>query len=263
MKMVFTSIRKFGRSRQPNDNEVIKFLCEFCNCHNHSRWGLLLREAPTCQGCGSSVRQREVIHAISEIMHEFSGEVRIVGLSDAPQIEQYFSSNSSIRYTNTFFDAHPLLDISSPQPEWLGSADILISSDVFEHVFFPIRDSLLGCYKILKPKGHLVMTMPWNFRGPSVEHYPWMVSYKVVENEPGNFTVVGTTKDGIEIKVDEPCFHGGPGNTLEMRKLSLDVIIDEIQSIGFTNVAVSLESIEKYGIRRADGVVGVITAKKE
>ena len=139
----------------------------------------------------------------------------------------------------------------------------MISSDVLEHVFFPIRNSLLGCYKILRPKGYLVMTMPWNFRRPSIEHYPWMVRYKVVENEPGNFTVVGKTKDGIEIKIDQPYFHGGPGNTLELRKLSLDAIIDEIQSVGFTNVEVCLESVRKFGIRRSDGVVGVITARKE
>ena len=48
-----------------------------------------------------------------------------------------------------------------------------------------------------------------------------------------------------------------------MRKLSLGVIINEIEKAGFSNVEVDLRSIKELGIRRADNVVGVIKAIKK
>lgn len=164
---------------EPRANEVIKFNCNLCGGSSSAEWGTLLREGPSCSTCGSSVRQREVVNAVEEILRADKKVINVIGLSDSPQIETYFKSHEKVNYTNTFIDTDPLLDISAPALKWADSADVLISSDVFEHVFFPISKSLCGSFKILKNGGYIIITMPWNYLGPSIEHYPWMVSYEV------------------------------------------------------------------------------------
>jgi hypothetical protein len=84
-----------------------------------------------------------------------------LGLSDATLIEDYLSGLRGVRYKNTFFDVRPRLDITNPSIFLRGSADILISSDVLEHVFFPVSKALDGHSTVLKRGGLLILTVPY------------------------------------------------------------------------------------------------------
>jgi len=237
--------------------------CNLCDTQLDSPWESLFREGASCSVCGSSVRMREVVCAVNEIENFFEpSQLNIVGLSDADLVAKYFKKKFGDSYQNTFYDSDPKLDIGNLSKRDFGSADILISSDVFEHVFFPLRNSILGAFNLLKPSGMLVLTMPWNTWQDSVEHFPWMVSYKVIQNSDGTHSVIGEDASGQSRNISNPIFHGGPGNTLEMRKINLFVLIDELERCGFTEVKVHNESRPEFGIRRADGVVGVITAQR-
>jgi hypothetical protein len=62
--------------------------------------------------------------------------------------------------------------------------------------------------------------------------------------------------------VTNPVFHGGPGNTLEMRKININVLVHELERVGFSEITIHDQNRPEFGIRRADGVVGVVTARK-
>lgn len=120
---------------------------------------------------------------------------------------------------------------------------------------FPVARALEGMRRVIRPGGVLVLTCPYVLFGPSTEHYPWMTDY-VVQSDG---TVVGIDRLGAERKIQEPFFHGGPGNTLEMRLLALDVLLDELDRVGFSQIQVLAESVPHLGIFPTGGM-GVIVA---
>ena len=122
---------------------------------------------------------------------------------------------------------------------------------------FPFEKAILGCFDILKPGGWLLLTTPY-FKGASfVEKYPWMKSYEVSEGG------VVTGSDGInETVVVDPCFHGGPGNTLEMRIFSPEVLNLSLKQAGFENIRFLEEDVYEFGILRSVSKMGTIIARK-
>jgi len=229
-----------------------------CGIENNILLSDLHREAGICIGCGSSVRMREIVQAVNMIVKKNSQRVlSVVGLSDAEVLSNYLSSRKDLIYTNTFIDDDPILDISDPTDFWRGRFDIVISSDVFEHVMPPLSKSLEGVAALLAPDGWLVLTMPWTKSGASVEHYPWMKSYEV--DDAGQ--VIATKIDGQIIIIENPIFHGGPGKTLEMRFISIYSLIDNLEICGFKSIEVLEQDSLEVGIKRDDGNIGTILAQ--
>ena len=107
----------------------------------------------------------------------------------------------------------------------------------------------------------MILTIPWNTWQGSTEHYPWMISYSMQLDQNGQYFVIGKDSRGDSRIILDPIFHGGPGNALEMRKINIHVLIHELHRCGFREIVVHQENRTEYGIRRADGVVGVVTAK--
>ena len=177
-------------------------------------------------------------------------------MSDHPLISRW-CEDAAFDYTNTFLDEPPKLDITAVPPSRRGTVDVLISSDVLEHVMFPIADALRGMFDCLVPGGHLVLTCPYRKRGPSTEHFPWVRSYRVTETG----IVVGADADGLELKLEDPVFHGGSGKTLEMRMLSLAVLVQELRTIGFDPIDVLDEPVPGLGIFPTDEM-GVLVCRR-
>ena len=242
---------------------TVEFMCNLCSQKSVSEWDDLLREGPSCGSCGSSVRMREIVCAFQDsLSDELSSDFKVIGLSDADQIAEYFKKLIGSNYTNTFFDTHPKLDVCNLQKGSFATADVLVTSDVFEHVFFPLSKALEGSFDLLKPGGTMICTMPWNTWQSSVEHFPWMTSYSVHQQPNGNYVVVGIDATGSTRVVESPIFHGGPGNTLEMRKINIFVLVEDLKSAGFIDIIIHNEDRPEFGLRRPDGVVGVVTATK-
>ena len=59
-------------------------------------------------------------------------ELRALGTSDGGQYADALAAK--LDYRNTFYDREPRFDIANPDPAEIGRYDILISSEVFEHV---------------------------------------------------------------------------------------------------------------------------------
>lgn len=225
------------------------------------------REEATCAHCHSSVRMRSIVHCLLDGLLGRSApltdtaprKLMGAGLSDW---EGYAGPLATLfDYTNTFFHCEPRLDICSPGPERLGVYDFLISSDVFEHVPTPVSRAFDGGFSMLRPGGLLVMTVPFGWNPKTIEHYPDLGTFAVVQLA-GRFVVVThDEKNGFALDTD-PVFHGGPGTTLEMRLFSRGDLLADLAAAGFTDIRLHDEAVPQWGIfpRSIYGVP--VTARK-
>ncbi len=234
---------------------MLTFTCNVCGALNlevpRAAFG---REDPSCKGCLSSVRMRGVIHHLSLGLHGVSLPIHAfpprrdllgVGLSDwlgyAPRLAE------KLGYTNTFYHQEPFLDVVDPPENLLASNDFLISTDVFEHVPPPVKRAFAGSLKLLKPGGLFVLTVPFTDVADTVEHFPDLNEFKVVELA-GNYVLVNRDVQGKLSARDGLVFHGGPGDTLEMRIFSRQATIMELERVGFVDIVVHHEHVPEWGI---------------
>ena len=61
-------------------------------------------------------------------------KLSVIGMSDPKPLADYLSTLHSIVYANTFFDEEPRLDLLNLNPLQVGGSDVVICSDVLEHV---------------------------------------------------------------------------------------------------------------------------------
>lgn len=211
------------------------------------------REAPSCQTCGSSVRMRSVIHALTGRLYgapralpDLGPDPRAgLGLSDwevyAAGLERVFD------YRNTFYHQEPRLDISAPDPAFHGVADFLISSDVFEHVAEPVSAAFDGAWEVLRPGGVLILTVPYGDDPFTREHYPGVCDLKVLELGGEWIVVTRAANGGVGLDL-KPVFHGGPGSTLEMRLFGLQDIFRALEAAGFGEVQLHEAADPEWGV---------------
>lgn len=240
--------RLFGRTRQDQH-----YRCNLCGRSAHSPIEKLTREEPTCR-CGSTVRQRALIHCLS--LELFGNGVPLPDLPARPDIVGIDMSGAAtyssrlagkLGYTNTFLHKAPQLDITDPAPAWIGQCDFVISSDVFEHVPPPVSIAFSNVLRLLKPGGLFVLTVPYTKQGGTVEHFPELHHYQL-ESRDGKRVLVNSTRHGQRQEFDNLVFHGGEGETLEMRVFSESGVVEELRRAGFTDIRIHGESCPEFGI---------------
>jgi hypothetical protein len=72
-------------------------------------------------------------------------------------------------------------------------------------------------------------------------------TWKVVELG-GDYVLLNRGADGRLSARDGLCFHGGPGDTLEMRIFSRAHTVSLLEEAGFTDIQVHEGSVEQWGI---------------
>jgi len=230
------------------------FTCNICDNVNVVPVRQLDREIVSCSGCGSTVRLRSVIYLLAQALFrapktlgELSVDksIRGIGLSDwtgyAAPLERLFD------YTNTYYHQEPRLDIVSPPADIIGTCDFVISSDVFEHVMPPVSRAFEGAFSLLKPGGHFVLTVPFTIHNRTTEHYPNAREYAVVKFVDRTCVVTRDTDGRITLDAS-PVFHGGDGETLEMRVFGFRDLKTQLKAAGFSDVTVFEKPVPEYGI---------------
>ena len=232
----------------------VSFVCNICDTACLVGREQLTREAPTCAGCGSSVRTRAIVHLLSLglfgrslALRDFPHDriVHGVGLSDWDGYAQPLAGR--LHYSNTFFHQAPRLDIAHVDPALEASADFLIAADVFQHVLAPVQAAFDGARRLLRPGGLLVFTVPYDPAAPTLEHFPQLERFEL--GEVDGRRVLHEHRAGGEVVLHEaPTFHGGPGFTLEMRRFGLNELEAHLHRAGFTDVTVRGEAVPERGI---------------
>lgn len=157
---------------------MIEFICNICGSPNCAHANTFDRESPNCSSCGSSVRVRGIVRALSiELLGialslpEFPRlkSLRGIGLTD---FDPYASRLAEkFEYKNTFYNRPPQLDICNSSLEDMGKYDFIISSEVFEHVESPGRAFEHAC-RLLKENGVLILSVPYSLESSMDEHFP-------------------------------------------------------------------------------------------
>lgn len=242
-------------SASPPPDELVHFVCNVCGAPCEVPRGQVRRETPSCATCGSTLRFRAVVSALSahlygesRVVTDFDGgaEVRGLGLSDWPGYAVPLEQRTG--YVNTYYHQEPYLDIVEPGPLWDRDAfDFIVSSDVFEHVPPPASRAFRSCFELLRSGGLLVLTVPYGLGGPTREHFPQLHDFTVVELASGR-VLVNRTADGTLQVFDDLVFHGGDGSTLEMRVFSQDDLLAELRAAGFVDVRVDRSGDPERGV---------------
>ena len=216
------------------------------------------REVPSCSQCGSTVRFRSIVHVLSiELFGQSLAlpdfperrDLKGIGMSDW---EGYAGPLSGkFDYQNTHYHKEPKLDIVAIDPSLEGRFDFVVSSEVFEHVPPPIGRAFANVFRLLKPGGVFVFSVPYGPAGSTIEHYPDLHDYQLITTDSGpalrNTTVTGETQLFTNL-----VFHGGDGATLEMRLFSEPSLIDEFRRAGFRDPVIHRKPCFEHGVYAPD-----------
>ena len=255
--------------RRNTSAEYHGFQCNICGKISYSPLAdIKARETPSCYHCGSTLRFRSIIAALSDRLYgkiipltdfPLDHSMRGIGMSDAAlyarRLEHTFD------YTNTFYHKSPHLDIISPAPEWYDTADFVIASDVFEHVPPPVSAAFNNLFQLSKRHGFIVFSVPLISNGDTIEHFPELHDYKITRRGRERI-LVNTTVDGRTQIFDQLRFHGGCGATLEMRVFSRNSLLEEISRAGFDDIVIHGTSLPEYGILQDEAKSPVISMRK-
>ena len=230
---------------------MVEFLCNVCGSRNEI--AEFATEPASC-ACGSNVRTRALIHLLSLelfgrslILADFPRlkSIRALGMSDkscyASILQEKFD------YQNTFYEREPRLDFSKPRADLYGTLDFVVSADVLEHVAPPVEATLTEVFRLLKPHGFLVATVPCSSGEMLREHYPDLHEYRILPLG-GTPVLVNRRRDGRLEVTDELMFHGGAGATLEMRQFTAAALYEKLLAAGFTNTRFLHENVAEFGI---------------
>jgi hypothetical protein len=222
--------------------EVIHFTCNICGASNSEEAKQFHRELAVCRGCTSNARFRGIILALSRellgrdaVLKDVPRDpsIRGLGLSDAPAYASWLARK--FRYINTSLISEPQLDLRTEDWKKYRNQDFIICADVLEHVPQPLDPIFQTLRSMLRPGGVLVLTVPYADIPNTIEHYPGLKSFRVLEKE-GRKTVEYLRTDGT-VGIDEnPIFHGGEGSTLELRVFSQGDVLAYLYRAGFEDI---------------------------
>jgi SAM-dependent methyltransferase len=216
----------------------------------------LQREIASCQACGSSPRIRATIRALSLelfgrnlVLPDFPVSRGISGLGMTDWEGYAARLAEKFRYTNTYYHQEPKLDISNPEgPESLiQSNDFIISAEVFEHVVPPVRRAFENTFKMLKPGGILILSVPYGTWTETIEHFPELYEFTIVTDN-GSFRLENVTRSGEVQEFHDLVFHGGPGAALEMRVFAEPALLQHLAAAGFEKITVHRTPDLPHGI---------------
>ncbi len=245
-----------------------KFTCNVCGKICERSAATFGREVPSCPQCGSTVRLRGLVALLSQEV--FGAElampdfpvikgVRGIGMSDPPMLAAGFAEKFD--YTNTFYHQSPHLDITQPAEGDLGRYDFIVSSEVMEHVPPPVELAFANLYRMLKPDGLLLLTVPYGLDERTAEHFPELNEYGLA-SLGGRVVLVNRRRDGSTEVFENLCFHGGGGSTLEMRVFCEASLKEILAGAGFSDVRIAAESLPEFGVEHSETWSLPIVARK-
>lgn len=227
-----------------------------------------LREGPLCPHCNASGRASAIVYHVCDIAfgnntplvnQSEKKSFSVVGLSDGPRYASLL--DDKFNYVNTFYHKEPFLDITAPCDNHAAQYDLIISTEVFEHVVGDPLAPFKGALSVLKPGGTMILTVPFRNKGEHMEHYPGLKSYTSREISEAKWIADLEFSDGTTTTDENPKFHGGPGKTLEVRLYNRTQLLKDLSDSGFSEIEIHDENKPQFGINWGPAS-RVITAKR-
>ena len=242
---------------------MIEFKCNLCDTLN-TQSESFSREGNQCSSCNSNSRLRYAAYIVQCLLEESVGKIGL-GLSENPSLAGYLKSRSV--YINSFYhlpENDPLhFDLLNLKDKDIGTYDYMTSLDVFEHIPPPAKNAFIGAFNTLKPGGYLILSVPYTLGLETIEHFPNLYQFSLVRSfKEDQYILKNTTKAGEHEEFEDLIFHGGPGQTLEMRVFCEDHIQRLLTESGFTEVKFWSENFPEIGASFPEEWSRLISAKK-
>ncbi len=244
------------------------FVCNLCGTENQAELESLGREVASCMRCRSTVRLRGLIHLLSVELFGVSVPMsemprrkglRGLGMSDSPDFAEALADRFS--YTNTYYHKELRFDVIAMDERHFGQYDFIVSSEVMEHVPPPPERGFETLFRMLKPRGVLLLTVPYTLEAATHEHFPELHDFNIAELRSG-LVLINRTRDGRIETFDNLVFHGGGGSTLEMRRYSERALREILTGIGFSSVRIAAEPCAEFGVPAHENWSLPIAARK-
>jgi len=213
-----------------------RFVCILCGVEQPFQ-KTVEKEKSKCQFCGGTWRDRAVTLLLSRGLKipevpfkdwrsDFS---RIgVGFDDGPVLGSLLPAK--LRYVNTHISEFPVLDLMRPSSSALGFFEFALCTEVLEHVTGDVNKALSGLYRILKPAGFAVVTVP-----VSNNHEEWYPNLSEVVEQTEQ-KVKWRDNAGYEFVNNSPEYHGGTGDVLSFRVFSMASVREALVNAGFSSI---------------------------
>ena len=215
------------------------FFCVACIRPSKTRKGTIGREGANCFWCNATSRDRAMLLNIhwaflSKFLKDPRSVPKIVGVSDGQLMEKILKKIYRSNYKNYHYHQEPKLDITQVPSTLYSSADIILCTEVLEHVAPPVDLAFSGLRKLLKKNGTLVLSVPHSdSSGVHLEHFPELTNARLLLVEEPR--LVGILKNGKRAEFFNLIFHGGVGSTLEYRVFLFNSLRDQLLDSGFVN----------------------------
>jgi SAM-dependent methyltransferase len=246
-----------------------EFTCNLCGQPSRIAPERLDRESRTCSVCGSSVRTRSLIRALS--LEIFGANLALpdfprvksicgLGIGDKPQYAERLAQ--VFDYRNTSYTREPRFDITAPPPHEFAAYDFVVSSEVFEHVLPPVEKAFEAAFRLLKPHGVLLLTVPYSLAPNTAEHFGKLHQFGLAQVGDRALLVNRTADGKIEVYEDLVFHFGSSGPALEMREFSETALRAALAAAGFPEVRIHSENDEAFGIIQAEPCSLPIAARR-
>jgi hypothetical protein len=247
----------------------VVFVCNLCGARSHSPLiEVRDREARSCVACGSCLRFRAVVQALTRallgkdlVLSQLAVRDDLIGIGVSDEELYARFLRKKFAYTNTYYHQEPYLDITQVGTDRQPCADFVLCSDVLEHVTPPVSRAFDGLFALLKPGGIAIITVPFSLEAQTREHFPELHDFRLTQ-ENGTWVLHNRCSDGRNQIFRDLVFHGGPGRTLEMRVFSESQLVRELEAAGFPHVEKLSASCAAFGICRNGAADAVFVARR-
>lgn len=250
---------------------VLCFRCNLCGELSLVPAENLGRELQSCSSCSSTSRERAIIRALS--LGLFGTVLPLPDFPVRPDLRGFGMSDSGryatrlaekLGYQNTFYHKEPRVDVGAEAlpPDLVENADFIISSEVFEHVLPPVARAFDNVYKMLKPGGLFVLTVPYGLHATTIEHFPDLHDFTLIDRPGTPPRLRNVTREGEVQEFDDVVLHIGDGSTLEMRVFAEADLLQHLTAAGFEAIQVHRTPDFRHGVWWPEPCSLPITARK-
>lgn len=253
-------------------------ICNLCGVGKHIVENQIEREGSICSVCSSVWRTRAVGHCVSigvgkvgVPLHNLDPDWSLRGLGIGDSVDLASSLSTKFNYTNTHLNDFPKLDLTAIAEELNGYFDFVVCSEILEHVLPPVDLALQNLFRLLKPGGFTVISVPLlrvtnrvyvsnngdlDFAASvnTIEYYPDLTSCKMIRGEFHWETNQGKFID------HNPELHGGGDDVIAFRLWSLMDLQARLKLLGFIDVFEPTRYWSDSGVSATDA--GILIARR-